>query len=338
MSDHTTKIERQAYKWVMNMLDDPGQHAAALERWLSKDDEHRAVYKRVATEVGRASDAAAQAPVLRALSRPAQESVGWGAKGRMIGVGGLVAVSVAAAGVFGVLHMPFDNGGKGVVGNEPALSYIADATDRTITLSDKSVVTLFAHSQIEANFSKIERSVRLLNGRARFAVAHNGARPFVVYAAGGKVRAAGTLFEVAIDGNVRVHLINGAVEVSFPRLTRDMPEKVIRLGPGEQASYPPRAPGMPSSAPNAPTPQSPTTPAAQEIESFDDIPAGEIAAKVNATSAVKIVFADPALGARKVVADFNTSDAQAVAQKLARLLGLIVDRSQPDRLLLRKPG
>lgn len=337
MNDRPTKIERRAYKWVMNMVDDPGRHAAALERWLSKSDEHRAVYKRVSIEVGGASDAAARAPVLRALARPARESAGWGAKGRMITVGGLVAAGIAAAGLFGVLHMPFDGGRAGRLGNEPALAYATDAIDRTVTLSDSSVVTLFAHSRIEANFSTTERSVRLLGGRARFAVAHNVTRPFVVYAAGGRVTATGTLFEVAIDGDVRVHLISGAVEVSFPRRARDVPEKVVRLGPGEQISYPPPAPATAASVLPTPTPQSSPAATAQQAESFDDVPASEIAAKVNASSALKIVFADPALGARKVVADFNTSDAQAVAQKLARLLGLIVDRSQPDLLILRKP-
>jgi transmembrane sensor len=117
-----------------------------------------------------------------------------------------------------------------------------------------------------------------------------------------------------------------------------MAEKVVRLAPGDQVSYPPPAPAATSLVPKARTTPSPTTAAAQEPESFDDVPAAEIAAKVNVSSALKIVFADPALGARKVVADFNTSDAQAVAQKLASLLGLIIDRSQPDRLLLRRPS
>ncbi len=333
MNDRPSRIERQAYKWVSKMLEDPGRHAAALERWLSKDDEHRAVYRRVAIEVGRASDAAAQAPVLRAITRPAQESVGWGAKGRMIAVGGVVAVGISAAGVFGVLHMSPGNGVVGVSGNAPALAYAAETTDRTVTLSDASVVTLFAHSRMEADFSESERSVRLLSGKARFAVAHNAARPFVVYAAGGKVKATGTLFEVAVDGEVKVRLISGAIEVTFPRLATDRSERVVRLGPGEQASYP-----RPATVSAAPTPQSSMTVLAGSLENFDDVPAEAIIEKVNESSATKIVFADTAMGQRRVVADFKIGDPQAVAEKLAIMLGLIVDRSQPGRLLLRSPN
>ncbi|RJG53170.1 FecR-like transmembrane sensor [Sphingobium terrigena] len=333
MSDHPTRIERQAYKWVMKMLDDPVRHAAALERWLSKDDEYRAVYKRVAIEVGRASDAAAQAPVLRAITRPARESVGWVPKGRMIAVGGMVAIGIAAAGVFGVLHMSLGNGGIGVSGKAPILAYAAGETDRSFTLSDASVVTLFAHGRIEADFSKSERSVRLLGGKARFAVAHNVTRPFVVYAAGGKVKATGTLFEVAIDGEVKVRLISGAIEVTYPRSSANRPEKVVRLGPGEQASYPPSAAVAP-----APTPERSATSSARSLENFDDVPAAEIAERVNRSSSVKIVFADQAIGRREVFADLDVSDAEAVAQKLAKVLGLLIDRGQPGRLLLKSPN
>jgi transmembrane sensor len=333
MSDDPTRIERQAYKWVLKMLDDPGRHAVALERWLSKDDEHRAVYKRVAIEVGRASDAAAQAPVLRAITRPAQESVGWGARGRMIAVGGMVAVGIAAAGVFGVLHMSLGHGAIGVAGKAPALAYVAAATDRTVTLSDASVVTLFAHSRMEADFSKSERSVRLLSGKARFAVAHNAARPFVVYAAGGKITAKGTLFDVTIMNGVKVHLINGSVEVSLPRTEKTRVPQVVRLQPGQQLSYAPPA-AMPP-----PTPvQIPAAPPTQVTESFDDVPAAEIVERVNKSSSLKILFADPAIGRRRVVADFNISDPQAAAQKLAILLGLVIDRSQPGQLILKAPN
>ena len=330
MSDRPSRIERQAYRWVVKMLDDPGGHAAALERWLSKDDENRAVYKRVAIEVGRASDAAAQAPVLRAITRPAPASVGWVAKGKMIAVGGVIAVGIAAASVFGIVHMSFGNGGIGVASKAPPLTYAAETTDRTVTLSDASVVTLFAHSRLEADFSKSERSVRLVSGRARFAVAHNAVRPFVVYAAGGKVKATGTLFEVAIDGGVKVRLFSGSVEVSLPQAPRAAEVKVVHLKPGDEVSYSqrPELSGAPIVQRSLPV----TTPA---TESFDDVPAADIVEKVNRSSAIKIAFADPAVARRKVVADLNVDDPQAVAQKLAMLLGLVVDASEPGRLLLR---
>jgi len=331
VSDRTTKIERQAYKWVLNMLDDPGKHAAALERWLSKDEEHRAVYKRVAIEVGRASDAAATSPSLRAGTHLAQESSGWWTRGRVVAVGGLVAVGLTVAGVFGVLNMSAGDSGPSIFSKPPEHKFAAGTTERIVRLQDASIVTLFPNSQIDTDFSKTERSVRLLNGKARFAVAHNAARPFVVYAAGGRVTATGTLFEVSIDRGVKVHLISGTIEVSFPPATQNVPAKVVRLGPGQEVSFPPSVAASP-----LPTPPASSTPSRQDTESFDDVPASEIVAKVNQTSTVKIAFADPATGARKVVADLDTKDPQAVADKLAMLLGLVVDRSTADRLVLRR--
>ena len=330
MTDRPTRIERQAYKWVLKMLDDPGRHAAALERWLSKDDEHRVVYKRVAIEVGRASDAAATSPALRASSRPLEQTSAWRTKGRTVAIGGLVAVSLAVASVFGLLRTSVDNGGAGIFRPAPGHAYAAGASDQSVRLEDASVVTLFAHSRLETSFSNSERSVRLLNGRARFAVAHNTARPFVVYAAGGKVTATGTLFEVAIDGGVKVRLISGSIEVSYPRAVRDTPQKVARLQPGEEASYP-----APGASPTALATPASSTSSTRATESFDDVPAAEIVARVNRSSAVKIDFADPAVSTRKIVADLDISDADAVAQKLAILLGLVIDRSHAGRLVLK---
>src|SRR3546814_18654449 len=59
-----------------------------------------------------------------------------------------------------------------------------------------------------------ERHVELLSGRAFFKVAHNPSRPFTVTAAGKRVRAIGTAFEVSMNGGeVAVVLAEGKVRV-----------------------------------------------------------------------------------------------------------------------------
>src|SRR3546814_20019906 len=59
-----------------------------------------------------------------------------------------------------------------------------------------------------------ERHVELLSGRAFFKVAHNPSRPFTVTAAGKRVRAIGTAFEVSMNGgDVAVVLAEGKVRV-----------------------------------------------------------------------------------------------------------------------------
>lgn len=332
MSDRPSRIERQAYKWLLKMLEDPGRHALALERWLAKDPERRAVYMRVAVEVGRASDSAVRIPALRTVVSPEPKRVPWGPKGRMIAAGGLIAVGAAAYGILGTPSLIWQDFNPIQHGVTEARTYAAAKSDRIVTLEDGSKVTLFADSGMATHFTNGERSVDLLRGEARFAVSHNPARPFVVYAGGGKVTATGTLFEVAIVHGVNVRLLSGSVEVSLPRTAKERVKKVVHLSPGEQVSY-----SVPSVAEPQPTAQIPAPSTTRAVESFDDVPAAQIVEKVNQRSAIKIVFADAALERREVFADLNITDADAVAQKLAALLGLIVDRSKPGRLLLKNP-
>ena len=98
------RIKRQAYKWVMLMLDDPHGHMESLNRWMAKSPEHRATYKRVVTEVGVASDAAAMLQ-LRAEAETEQPAATWGSPFRIA----LVAVEHAldhAVEYFSTLILP----------------------------------------------------------------------------------------------------------------------------------------------------------------------------------------------------------------------------------------
>lgn len=84
----------------------------------------------------------------------------------------------------------------------------------TITLPDGSIVTL--DSQTAMRFADLagERRIELLRGRAFFKVAHNPSRPFTVTAAGKRVRALGTAFEVSVNrGEMAVVLAEGKVRV-----------------------------------------------------------------------------------------------------------------------------
>lgn len=67
---------------------------------------------------------------------------------------------------------------------------------RSITLSDGSIIELNAHSKVRVAFHDRERDLELLEGQALFRVAKNRNRPFVVHAGGTSVRAVGTQFDV----------------------------------------------------------------------------------------------------------------------------------------------
>lgn len=89
------------------------------------------------------------------------------------------------------------------------------------TLPDNSVVEIRKGAEIDIDFSGAFRRVILRQGEAHFQVAKNMAWPFVVEAAGVKVRAVGTAFSVELDAKqVEVLVTEGEVQVaSLPGTT-----------------------------------------------------------------------------------------------------------------------
>ena len=83
-----------------------------------------------------------------------------------------------------------------------------------LILQDGSQVTLDTSSSIRVEESDSRRLVRLLAGRARFQVARDPARPFIVRAGGQQVIALGTVFTVTSEADqTSIVLENGQVMV-----------------------------------------------------------------------------------------------------------------------------
>lgn len=83
-----------------------------------------------------------------------------------------------------------------------------------IQLADGSQVWLNSGTALSVDFSDARRDIRLYRGEALFAVAKDSARPFVVHAAKGEVRAVGTRFDVDLRGRqVEVSVSEGVVQV-----------------------------------------------------------------------------------------------------------------------------
>lgn len=211
---------------------------------------------------------------------------------------------------------------------------------RNFRLDDGSTVTLDAESVLSTAFDGQRRELRLKQGRARFDVAHE-TRPFVVLAGGGSVTARGTIFDVILnrDDGVTVRLLRGAVDVERPRKTgrgdRDK-QAVTRLAPGEELSF--GINGLPDLA-SATRGRDAVgvasladIPAARE---FDMAPLSEVIAEANRGSAIPIRVSDPAVGAIKVSGRFRIDNPERVADRLATLFDLEVDRTRQDEILLR---
>ncbi|MGF7148950.1 transmembrane sensor [Sphingomonas zeicaulis] len=193
---------------------------------------------------------------------------------------------------------------------------------RRIRLADGSQVILDAGTRVDVRFSSNERRIALMAGRARFAVAHDARRPFVVAAAGHVVTARGTVFDVAIGADMlRVALIDGVVDVGAAD------KHVVRLAPGLmlQAATGAGAPAI------SPMQRDATAWTAGRL-SYTATPLSVVIADVRRYSRRRIRLADPALASRRVTGRFRAQDGEAIIARLAEALEL--DREETDEELV----
>ncbi|EQB16800.1 hypothetical protein RLDS_06695 [Sphingobium lactosutens DS20] len=211
---------------------------------------------------------------------------------------------------------------------------------RSHRLIDGSVVELDEGSELSTNFGGTRRELRLERGRARFEVAHES-RPFIVLAGGGRVTARGTVFDVILgkDKRVTVRLLRGAVDVERPEAARGDHDTaaVARLEPGEVLSFAAVTP-ISLSKPVDRTAMEPGGLAPQQplIREYERTPLSAVIAEANRDSATSIRLADPSIGALRVSGRFRVDDAEQVADRLAVLFDLDVERTRSEEITLRK--
>lgn len=326
-----SRIERQAYMWVMNMLDDPGRHAPALERWLARDPEHRAVYKRVAVEVGYASDAAASLPSLRVEASSNPGAAVWRPTGTLAVAAGLAAALAAVLIYMFAWQSIRPASAPPSTSTQPAELVTIENGTKSLKLVDGSIVTLLGASALNVAYTASERKIELLRGRARFEVEHDTGRPFVVYVGGGKVTAVGTIFEVRADRRVAVRLVSGLIRVSLPSASGRAPKPDLMLNSGQQVEFDGSSPENGRQGP-----AEGGHPPAVRTQSFDDVPVSALIEQLNRLSSQKVVLLDHETAGRKIFADLDISDADAVARKIALMFGLTIDRSMAGQIRLSK--
>ncbi len=107
---------------------------------------------------------------------------------------------------------------------------------QTLRLDDGSFVRLSPGSRLEASLGEDRRAVTL-DGKAFFAVAPDGDRPFLVRTEEGEVRVLGTRFEVAqVAGGIRTIVVEGRVALNTPGGRVEIPKGSV--GEGSPGSRP----------------------------------------------------------------------------------------------------
>ncbi len=199
----------------------------------------------------------------------------------------------------------------------------ADAV-RAIALADGSRVTLDRNSAVRVAYSASERRIELLKGRARFEVAHDPARPFLVRADGGAVVAHGTIFDVELQPTlVRVVLLRGSVEVrADPTVAKGAASRMLM--PGQALVY---GHGKAPSPPVAADPADTSWPDA--MLSFDATPLREAIARFNRRNDTKLVLGSARIGDLRVTGAFAAGDPAGFAKSAATMFQLEL-HPQPD--------
>jgi transmembrane sensor len=196
-------------------------------------------------------------------------------------------------------------------------------------LSDGSRITLDTDSAVTMAYDRSERRIMLTRGRARFEVAHDAARPFIVSAGRYEIVAHGTVFDIDVSPRrPQVSLLRGSIEIR----SHDHPQVGRFLEPGQRLSL----------ARNA-GPQAPVVlPIAESrwpsgMLSFSDAPMVDVIKAANLYAQRAVVLGEPDLGELRFTGTFRANDTASLAALLAETFQLVVDRDAGGHFVLRRP-
>lgn len=194
---------------------------------------------------------------------------------------------------------------------------------RSIALADGSQITLDTASAVRVAWHVRSREATLLQGRARFDVAHDRLRPFTVDAGPVQVRVLGTVFDVQRrQGEVRVSVLRGLVRVQGS----GQPAQPWLLHPGERLR-------IVGATPAQPEPVAPCDAEGAWVQGrlvFDRTPLRDALAEVQRYRSAPIrLYDDGRLGRQTLSGVFDTAQTDRLLDLLPEILNAKVQR-QPD--------
>lgn len=223
-----------------------------------------------------------------------------------------------------------------IVWMDPAWSTAQYATAvgelRTVALADGTRLTLDTATGVRVRWHLRSRRVELLQGRARFDVAHSTLRPLHVDAGAVQVRVVGTVFDVQrqasgqAHGQVGVAVLQGRVQVHHPSHGA-----AWLLGPGERLVV--KAAGAASAVPETfdpAQPQGATLAWAQGRLVFDRTPLRDALAEVQRYRTAPLrLHDDGRLGRQTVTGVFQSARTDQLLDLLPQVVGARVQH-RPD--------
>ena len=234
---------------------------------------------------------------------------------------------------------------------QPMLLSTSVGNHRTVVLTDGSEVKLSSNSQLEVNYTRDMRRVRLLKGEAYFTVAHDKSMPFVVFAQEKYVRAVGTEFAVRMTGqDLDVLVTSGVVELSeaaalpsqvgsaapVPAVSEPLTPMTLRAGQGVTVSLEKDLGRVAASAivVHSEREMQRTLAWREGLLDFSRTPLKNVVAEVNRHSALQIEIADPALGELQFDGIFRVGQVDQLLDALGDTFDIKVERVDANHVRL----
>ncbi|MBV1878906.1 MAG: FecR domain-containing protein [Pseudomonadales bacterium] len=209
---HKEQIREDASLWISRI--DRGLTEAettTLQAWVQKSDLHRTTLFEFAAlwdDMGVLNQLAAIFALKAKPGKPQRQK-------KILGITG---AAIAAALVLGLSLLQLL---PNTADTAPIYSEINKAYDtvigahKIIKLPDGSSIHLNTNTQLKVSFSPNQRHIELIQGEAKFDVAHQPGRPFIVHAGENYFRAVGTIFNVQMaTEQVELLVTEGKVLVS----------------------------------------------------------------------------------------------------------------------------
>ena len=309
-------VSEQAAAWFVELADGPkdGARRRQFVRWLKRSPQHIDSFLAIAVlerelselpgnvdEILSLVDAAEPGTIPIGEDSASGSSRTRGMPARRWHSGGwLAAAAITALAVFGSLPflLPDDVA--------PAFVHRTDfGEQRSIALSDGSIVVLNTLSEVTVHYDAEVRRVELLSGQALFDVASDPRRPFVVETGSMALSVLGTRFSVySTPQSTRLAVVEGVVRA----VSRRQPEQEVLVRAGEGAVV--AADGIIDRNHDIDVTKAIAWTERRLI--FEDAPLEHVISEFNRYNRRPLVVQDPELAERRITSVFFANDVSAL--------------------------
>lgn len=311
MAGEDDALRMEAAAWLARLRGEPAPPViAAFEAWYSRSERHAAAYDAVLDSWDRSG---ALADAGQRVGVPPRQS--WHLS-LPIKLSASAILLLFAYAILAMLRTPDRAVGYGDTGGAPI-----ETPSRDMALADGSHIMLDQDAVVRTAFTTAERRVILVRGRARFIVAHQADRRFVVEAADSLVIAHGTVFDVTMARDaLLVSLLRGSVEVRHQAWGQARRPEARMLAPGQQIAV--TAAGM---AAARPIPAAETE-WARPMLSFDGVALGDVARAASRPGSPRLILADETVRQLRFTGTIRAGDADELAAMIGPMFDLAIAR------------